>query len=65
MSKVFPFSAGEANDVMLYGLSKYVYDDQTTGEMGWAARLCFERSEDGSIFISFYHIFPVSALKRD
>lgn len=58
--KVYPFQSGKTNEVMLYGMSKYVYDDETTGEMSWAARLCFQRSENGSILINFYHIFPVS-----
>lgn len=63
VSKVFPFSSTEPTEVMLYGLSKYVYEDQTTGEMGWAARLCFERAQGGSILISYYHIYPVSGIE--
>ncbi|KAK1856467.1 fungal specific transcription factor [Colletotrichum chrysophilum] len=56
--KVFPFSPGNANEVMLHGQSNYVYDDGTTGEMGWAARLHFQRFDDGRILIDTYHIFP-------
>ncbi|KAF9871276.1 aminotransferase [Colletotrichum karsti] len=56
--KVFPFSPGNADEVMLYGQSNYVYDDGTTGEMGWAARLHFQRFDDGKILIDMYHIFP-------
>lgn len=58
--KVYPFNTDGASEVMLYGMSKYVYEDETTGEMSWAARLCFERSSGGSILINLYHIFPVS-----
>ncbi|EQB48555.1 aminotransferase [Colletotrichum gloeosporioides Cg-14] len=57
--KVFPFSPGNANEVMLHGQSNYVYDDGTTGEMGWAARLHFQRFDDGRILIDTYHIFPL------
>lgn len=57
--KVFPFSPSNAHEVMLHGQSNYVYDDGTTGEMGWAARLQFQRFDDGRILIDTYHIFPV------
>ncbi|VUC38189.1 unnamed protein product [Clonostachys rosea] len=58
VAKVFPFSCQAPDEVMLHGVSKYIYDDSTTGEMAWAARLHFKRFNDGKILIDFYHIFP-------
>lgn len=59
--KVFPFSAGKTDEVMLYGKSEYDYQDGTTGEMPWSARLHFKRS-DSSIAIDFYQVYSVSFL---
>lgn len=57
--KVFPFSTGKTDEVMLYGKSEYDYEDGTTGEMPWSARLHFKRS-DSSIAIDFYQVYSVS-----
>ncbi|KAH6995891.1 hypothetical protein BKA56DRAFT_695187 [Ilyonectria sp. MPI-CAGE-AT-0026] len=59
--KVFPFAAGSPQEVMVYGLSKYWYEDGTTGQMPWAARLHFQRSQE-DIAIDFYQIY---AIKHD
>lgn len=59
--KVFPFSAGKTDEVMLYGKSEYDYDNGTTGEMPWSARLQFKRSDSG-IAIDFYQVYSVSLL---
>lgn len=56
--KIFPFSAGKTDEVMLYGKSEYDYEDGTTGEMPWSARLHFKRS-DSSIAIDFYQVYSV------
>jgi hypothetical protein len=56
--KVFPFNVGAPEEVMLYGMSKYVYDDGTTGQMPWSARIHFTRSE-GQIGVDFYQIYAV------
>ncbi|KAM0817499.1 putative SnoaL-like domain-containing protein [Seiridium cardinale] len=54
--KVFPFSAGKTDEIMLYGKSEYDYEDGTTGEMPWSARLHFKRS-DSDILIDFYQVY--------
>ncbi|KAJ0124407.1 hypothetical protein J7T55_005745 [Diaporthe amygdali] len=54
--KVFPFSAGKPDEIMLYGKSEYDYEDGTTGEMPWSARLHFKRSDSG-IAIDFYQVY--------
>lgn len=59
--KVFPFAAGSPQEVMVYGLSKYWYEDGTTGQMPWAARLHFQRSKE-HVAIDFYQIYAVSGL---
>lgn len=59
--KVFPFSAGKTDEVMLYGKSEYDYENGTTGEMPWSARLQFKRSDSG-IAIAFYQVYSVSFL---
>lgn len=59
--KVFPFSAGKTDEVMLYGKSEYKYEDGTTGDMPWSARLHFKRSDSG-ISIDFYQVYSVSFL---
>lgn len=56
--KVFPFGAGKTDEVMLYGKSEYDYEDGSTGEMLWSARLHFKRSDSG-IAIDLYHIYAV------
>ena len=57
--KVYPFNNDRTSEVMLYGMSKYVYEQGATGEMSRAARLCFDRSSDESKLVNLYHIFPV------
>ncbi|KAK6197275.1 hypothetical protein LQW54_010737 [Pestalotiopsis sp. IQ-011] len=57
--KIFPFSAGATDEVMLYGKSEYDYEDGSTGEMPWSARLHFQRS-GGGIAIDFYQVYSVS-----
>ncbi|KAH8885301.1 hypothetical protein GQ53DRAFT_751293 [Thozetella sp. PMI_491] len=62
--KVFPFNAGTPDEVMLYGLSKYVYEDSGTGQMPWSARIKLARSESDGIQIYLYHIYA-GALQRN
>lgn len=61
MHRVFPFSSGQTDEVMVNGTSKYEFEDGTKGTMQWAARLHFIWS-NGEPLIDLYHIFPVSAL---
>ncbi|KAI0473452.1 hypothetical protein GGR56DRAFT_675941 [Xylariaceae sp. FL0804] len=56
VEKVFPFSGGETDEIMLYGKSQYDYEDGSTGEMPWSARLHFRRSPSG-ISIDFYQVY--------
>lgn len=63
--KVFPFSPGKPDEIMLYGMSKYVFENGSRGEMPWAARLQLQRFPDGTILIKFYNIYPVSRSDRE
>lgn len=58
--KVYSYSSGKPDEVMLYGTSDYVYDDASTGKLFWAARAHMKRSNDGDILIDAYDVFPVS-----
>lgn len=56
--KVFPFNVGTTKEIMIYAMSKYIYDDKSTGQLPWAARLGFERS-NGKIAVNFYQVYSV------
>ncbi|CAH0018598.1 unnamed protein product [Clonostachys rhizophaga] len=64
VSKVYPFSQPRPSEVMLHGVSQIVYDDQTTGELAWAAILQFSRSRGGQIHIQSYYIYPTALVKK-
>ncbi|KAI1634246.1 hypothetical protein F4809DRAFT_643686 [Biscogniauxia mediterranea] len=59
IEKIFPFGPGAPDDVMLCGKAAFETKDGVKIEIETAARIRFARSDDGTIRIDLYQLYPI------
>ncbi|KAI0597078.1 hypothetical protein F4775DRAFT_265305 [Biscogniauxia sp. FL1348] len=59
IEKVFAFAPGKPDDVMLYGRAAMETKEGVKMEIETAGRIRFVRSDDGTILIDLYQLYPI------